>query len=681
MDIEIIRKRICESLLNPDIDVTEIAEDLEEQGEFKSIDYNSRENQVWHPIKHLENVQKMQIALHSNGNRFFNDSDLREKITRAMKYWNEKKYHCDWNNWFNNIGIGKYIPDILLFGIEGFTKQDNEQLIKNYKPTLLQYEKIKKKVYEREVDSIGANLLDQVLSTMKIAVLENDAQTMDFIKRVMENELRFFPAFKKPMFPYDAEGIKSDWSFLQHFQMIYFGGYGEVFVEDMTKYLSYTKDTKYALSDRAINFYTNFLLEGMQFAVRNGYRDFNASGRGATRVDGLRGIADVLKDTAQELLEYDCVERRDELIAMLDKRLSGKSDVGAGGHRYFHEADYSVMNNENYCASVRHAGCRTRIYEYLNDENFYGFYSGLGGLQLCVDGDEYYNIPPVLNWNLFPGTTSRLGYVPTMDQFKSYGLYGNTKYVNGVTNKKVGCSYIKLHQKGVNAKKAYFMFDDAVVCMGTGISSLTNNQIVTNMNQTLIKGDITVGTDETRVMQLGEMAYGVFKYIHHNKIAYITASPVAITAQTAQGDWHICQNQIKSRPVFADTLTMNIYHGKRPLNDKYCYTALMNVSLADTQSYFENPYIEPIMNNSKVQAAYDKKKKILMAVFHKGAKLSYENNSVKASEKCIVIIENKDGKNIVTASSSDCENKNVVLEINKKRVKLELDRTSRKFEI
>ena len=681
MDTEIIRKRICQSLLNPDIDITEIANDLDEQGEFKSIDYMSKANQVWHPIKHLENVQKMQIALHSEGNPYFNHSEIREKVTRAMKYWNEKRYHCDWNNWFNNIGIGKYIPDILLFGIEGFTKEENAELIKNYKPTLLQYEKIKKRVYEREVDSIGANLLDQVLSTMKIAVLEDDTKTMDFIKRVMENELRFFPAYKKPMFPYDAEGIKSDWSFLQHFQMIYFGGYGEVLVEDMTKYLIFTKDTQYALSDRAINFYTNFLLEGMQFATRNGYRDFNASGRGATRVDGLKGIADVLKDTVEELLEYDCVERKDELVKMLDTRLNVQKDAGAGGHRYFHEADYSVMNNENYCASVRHAGSRNRIYEYLNDENFYGFYSGLGGLQLCVEGDEYYNIPPVLNWNLFPGTTVRLGFIPTMDQCKSYGLYGNTKYVNGVTNKKVGCSYIDLHQKGVNAKKAYFMFNDAVVCMGTNISSLTNNQIVTNMNQTLIKGDVTVGTDEKRVMEMGEMAYGVFKYIHHNKIAYITSSPVAITAQTAEGDWHICQNQIKSRPVSEDVLTMNIYHGKRPFNDKYCYTALMNISLEDTEKYFENPYIEVVKNNSSVQAVYDKKNKTLMAIFHRGAKLSYENNSFKVSGKCVVILENKDNKNLLTVSTSDCGKRTVTAELNGKKIKLDADRTSKTVEI
>lgn len=681
MDVDIIKERLRRDILDSNLDVEEIAGDIDEHGEFKSIDYFSKENRVWHPIKHLENVYKMQIALNSEGNRYYNDEELRNKVTRAMRYWNANGYHCDWNNLFNNIGIGKYIPDILLLGVDGFTQKDTDELLKNYKSTLLQYEKVKPRVYEREVDSIGANLLDKVLSTMKIAVLENDTELLAWLKKIMENELRFFPAYKKPMFPYDAEGIKSDWSFLQHFQLVCFGGCGEIFMENMTKYLRFTKGTAYELSPRAINFYANFLLEGIQFATRNGYRDFSASGRGATRVDGLKGIWDDLIETTKELLTYDCVERRNDLIKMQSERFASLEDRGAGGHRYFHEADYSVMNSEKYAASVRHASNRNRIYEYFNDENFYGYYSGLGGLQLCVYGDEYYNIPPVLNFNLFPGTTVRLGYIPTMDQYTSCGLYGNTKYVNGVTDKEVGCSYINLHQNGVNAKKAYFMFCDAVVCMGSGITSFRNNQIVTNMNQTLLNGDVTVRSDESRVLENGELAYGIFKYIHHNKIAYITSSPVAVTAQIAQGDWHIVQNQIKSRSVCENVLTMNIYHGKYPVNSKYCYTCLMNVDLDETEKYIENPFIDIIENKKSVQAVYDKKHRTLMAVFHTQASIKFSEHSLKTSGKCIVILKEKENKHYLTVSTSDCEKREVKITFDGNGKTLSADRTSKTIEV
>lgn len=169
---------------------------------------------------------------------------VKDSVLIATKYWSEKDFVCDWNDWWNNIGIGMYIPDILLYGVDGLDDETKHKLLNNFKATLLYNEEFSKSVKERKVGSTGGNLTDQVISTLKVAVIENDGNTIMWLKSLVENELTVFPSYKFPMKRCDSEGIKEDMSFHQHDQCLYFGGYGEVFVNGVNKFINYTKNTQ-----------------------------------------------------------------------------------------------------------------------------------------------------------------------------------------------------------------------------------------------------------------------------------------------------------------------------------------------------------------------------------------------------------------------------------------------------
>ena len=324
-DIEIIRERVCAEKLDPDLDITDLLADMDGDGSFKSIDYDSDKKNTWHPIKHLENTLKLQIAYNTPENKFYQNEEVKNAVTKAMEFWIEKDFYCDWNWWFNSIGVGLSLPDILLYGVEGLSAADEEKLLKNVKSTLLYNQRVPNDIKEREVNSTGGNLTDDVTAALKVSVLLKDGNTLMWLKSLMENEIEPFPAYKWPMNRKDGTGIKEDMSFQQHGQLLYTGGYGEVFVDGVNRYIRFTTGTQFALSKDSLNNYANFILDGMQFGVRGIGRDANAAGRGIVRNgswDGNSsdiGYKDLVTQAVYTLLKEDGLQREKQSLELMFK--------------------------------------------------------------------------------------------------------------------------------------------------------------------------------------------------------------------------------------------------------------------------------------------------------------------------------------------------------------------------
>ena len=196
-----------------------------------------------------------------------------------MDFWIANDFVCEWDWWYNSIGVGYYIPDILLYGVDGLSKENQDKLLKTIKDTLIYNKQVPTYIKEREVDSTGGNLLDDIISAFKVALVEKDGNTLMWLKSILENELKPFPAYNGwPMDRSDAEGIKEDMSFQQHDQLLYFGGYGYSFMRGVNLYLKYTVGTQFQLSEKALNDYANFILDGIQYATRGFGCDINAKG-------------------------------------------------------------------------------------------------------------------------------------------------------------------------------------------------------------------------------------------------------------------------------------------------------------------------------------------------------------------------------------------------------------------
>ena len=96
-----------------------------------------------------------------------------------------------------------------------------------------------------------------------------------------------------------------------------------------------------------------------------------------------------------------------------------------------------------------------------------------GCTNIVTQGNEYANIFPAWNWRRIPGTTApQLDTIPMAAS--DWQTRGTSTFAGGVSDSIYGVSaYAYMdNYAGVNtgAKKAWFFFDNEVVCLGSGIN-------------------------------------------------------------------------------------------------------------------------------------------------------------------------------------------------------------------
>lgn len=666
-DMETLRDRMVADLYDPTIDPSEYMCAYQDDGSFATIDYGTALKDEWHPAKHLEYIVAMQKAVYSEGNTYYRDNNLMNMISGAIHYWAEKNYYCDWNDWWNGLGTGPNIANILLYPNESVLKADIENLTQKLKNITCFSEKKKYNVKEREINSTGGNLTDAVNHSLKFAVITRDGSGIKWLTRLMENELRPFPSRKIFNHRWDVEGIKADMSFQQHFETLYLGGYGETFMYGMNTYIRYTSGTQFAMVDDAVNFYQDFLLDGIQYATRGDYRDINASGRGIVREGSLLGIAGLLREGCQVLLNSDCsLKRADELQSLLINR-TGASDIGAGGHKYFWNSDYSSYNDTNYMATIRAASKRTKYNEALNGENIWGHYLGAGTTFYYNKGDEYYDIMPLMDWNKVPGTTAVQGYLPYTNQDRAYTRMGKTSFVGGVSTGKVGMQTMDYRDNYVKAKKSWFMFEEGVVCLGTDITSSKKGDLFTTINQSLLRGNAVISIDGNITSSEFINHSGKVDWAYNNGIGYISSAPLSITALQRSGDWKDISERVASKMHRDNVFEIGISHGNKPRKASYDYTVVMNTTAEKLNQYMVAPTLITLRNDSKCQAVYSNKTDVVMATFWGKDELSLPSgNKLKVNTACTIIVEKAGDRYIVYVSDPNQDGGKLKVQIGSK---------------
>lgn len=636
-DIEQIQARMLEDLYDAQANPEKCLENLNADGSFRDIDYYTDKKDIWHPKKHLDYILLMESAAYTKENPYYMNRELIDGIARAIRFWTEKNFVCEWNGWWNGLGTGPVIADILLFPNEGVPTDAIQELSQKMSGITVFDDTRLYNVTQREIDSTGGNLTDAVGYSLKYAVISKDGAGIRFLRRLMENELRPFPDDTLLGHRWDTEGIKADMSFHQHFEMLYMGGYGEVFCDGMNSFIRYTAGTQYAISEKSLAFYQDFLLDGMQYAMRGRYRDVNASGRGIVRENQLAGICKQVLEGCEVLLSTGLeLTRTDEMRSLLETR--GKdNDPGAGKHKYFWNSDYQVYNGKAYMASVRAASRRTKNNETLNGENVLGHYLGAGSTMYYVHGDEYFNILPLWNWNKIPGTTAVQGYLPYGDD-STYSRMGKTAFAGGVSDGNIGMSCLKYRDNRVQAKKSWFMLEDGVMCLGADISSDKAGELYTTLNQNLLRGNIVYSMGG-QIFQKAEMSEtATFDWIYNNGIGYITDAALTVNAGERTGDWKSVSERIDSKKHTDGVFEVGIAHGSKPSNTDYAYFVMVNTTPEKLQNYRQRPNVQILSNNKNCQAVYDRKSKTVVAVFWNRGELKLpDGETLRVSTGCTLM--------------------------------------------
>ena len=613
------------------VKIEDLLSDLEQDGSFTKIDYTNKIRSNW-PVKdHLQNVQDLAICYNNTSSTYYQNKKLSEKIHKSLNYWLDNDFLS--TNWHDqHIGVPELLlPTLFLMENELTKKQLNKAEV------LLQRAKIKMS---------GQNKVWLSTNVMLRSLLLRKADSVAIASKAIQSELKIA----------NGVGVKPDWSYHEHSAQLQFGNYGLSYLEDMIKTYTFLDNTPFQFQKEKIQFLRNIILEGQQWIFYNNSYDTNACGRQLFPNEQLNK-ANRLKACIQKMRVLD-----KEYIDVYNAALNSKS---LSGNKHFWKSDFQVHRRKDFYFSVKMSSQRVVGTESVNKENVQGYYMGDGVALLSTNGKEYENVFPFWYWKKLPGTTIIQDKKPLpIIKFKQFKT--NSTFVGGVSNGKNGIAVMDYNRDGLKAKKSWFLFDDTIVCLGSGISANTNHPVTTAVNQSFLKGTVIVGKNDAIQTNVRKGNTIQPNWMLHDGIGYLFPKNGNINFSTniLEGSWNNVAKRY--RPVL---LTEHIFklwfnHGSQPRDQSYNYVLVPNATqdkMVDLHK--NNPF--KIINTKQQQSVERSDKKQGGIVFYKKG-TSKIIGGISVDKPCVILIEEESNKLLFAVSDPPQQLKNIKVAIHGK---------------
>ena len=580
-------------------------------GTWDDIDYKDEQRSAWPAQRHLDRTLLMARAF-----RLSRDATFRDKALIAIDYWLAHDYHNP-NWWHNEIGVPQLLGQTTLL-LQGEMKPPQIEAVT--------------KIMRRSVWTkwTGQNLAWGVTNQIMRGLIENDA---DAIKQAYE---RLYDEVKVTT----KEGIQPDFSFHQHGDQFYSGGYGLAFAQDVSRYVGFSWGTQWQIPGDKMRIVLGYLLDGEQWMMHRDRFDYAATGREITRKGKTAvpqnwtlgpispvGASYALLNSVS-LLADQPVPRRDELLAWAARMAHDPSAKDFIGNKSFWCSDYMAHHRPGWFASVRMFSDRLLNSEIVNSEGLKSHHLADGMNLLYLNGNEYFDIFPVWDWTKIPGTTAEQGSLDIEGEKKPVGTKGRTSFVGGVSDGTHGVAAMDLARGKLVARKAWFFFDTGYVCLGAGITSDSDRGVVTSINQCNIDGTIQ-----------GERGW-----YHHANVGYVFRRDAAVKLTTGEqeGRWSEIgtgSNKLVKQRVF----NLWIDHGSQPRDRAYEYAVLPGASAEQTRAYEAKPTMRVIENSANAQAVKDESSGVIGVVFWSAGKVG----GIEVDRPCVFLF---DGAKVTVAN-------------------------------
>jgi chondroitin AC lyase len=653
-DVAAVRARYVSSILPPESAYAFLHEEAQKDaaslgpdGSWPDIDYTASARSAWVTGDHLERVLSMAKSARIDRDAGHPDAELEGKILLALKWWDDHDYRNP-NWWWNEIGVPQLMGEI-----------GNLMLDQIPQPELARMVTIMKRSNWRRVPWTGANLTWGVGIEIARGCMENDSAALTEGFSRMYEEIRIVTQ--------PEDGIEQDYSFHQHGQQLYNGGYGLDFANDVSRFISYSWGTQFQIPAGRMTIFSAYLLEGEQWMIRGDGFDYAAIGREITRPALVPGPKDQTGGPISPagfpyrmghvlgLLAAEPTPRQTELQSFA-ARVQGQPDALAfTGNKQFWCSDYMTQRRANYFASIKMLSTRTLSSELVNSEGKKSVHMSDGANYLYLTGNEYRNIFPVWDWTKIPGTTAIQGTLVTGDKDPIH-MHGTTTFDGGVSDGTYGMAAMDLQRGNLSAKKAWFFFDSSYAALGEGITLTgdTEHSVATDVNQPLHQGAVLTGEASGPVTgaQSYDAAHRV--WVEHDHVGYVFAphTRIDLSAGPQTGAWADIGTG-SSEPVTEQVFNLWIDHGTAPKDASYEYFVLPGASADDTARFAKHADLDVLANTATVQAVYSRSLKLAEIAFRASGSLATPLGSVEADHSCLLMVKKTDTGWKVTASNPE----------------------------
>lgn len=630
-DLEALRERVTGEFLAPSVDeahVRRLVQTLRADGSWPGIDYEDFSRTGYQHRVHLANLVEMARAYRKPGSALTGDRALKRAISSAIDFWIRHDFIAA--NWHSNqIANPSDWNRILLLMDEELTEEQAREIVRMASRANLHAWGARP----------GGDYIKIAGLMAERALFERDALTLAIAARAIAGEARFT----------SGRGLKPDYSFNHRTdRVISTLSYGTGYAAAFADWAARLAGTRYALPEDAVRLVTDFFLDGItRTTVHGRYPDPGAKNRGMSRPGSLEPLA---PDLPRDLLAASTY-RADELRRIAEIRTGNRTPDLEGDHFFWH-IEYHAHQRPDWFASTRMHSARTLTMEAPhNEESLKHHHYSDGSNFISRTGDEYRDIYPVWDWQKIPGTT--IVQKPALPGPDEIVQAGRKDFVGGVSDGRYGAAAFDFASPldPLSARKAWFYFDDELVALGAGIESTSDHPVATTLNQTLLRGDVRVGTGSGGTdLRRGSHQLDAVRWVHHDGVGYVFPQPaeVRIEAERRTGRW----SEISGRKSLAalppeqkEVFTLWLDHGRRPSGASYAYIVAPGVEAEGLRTYAEAPPVRIASNNARLQAVRHERLGLTQAVFYEpGAVEVAPGVTVAAETPGLVMVETEGGR-------------------------------------
>lgn len=647
VDIDTLTNRLIREQLEREISTVAISSYLKSMnadGSWTDVDYVTVTHRL-DAMKHLERLVDISIAYSKPGTEFYNSKKVKEKIIAGLTYFSEMK-PLSTNWWFNEMGGPQeyMLPLILLKG--KIEKKTLHSLSKAYLQDNMDnnfYQGTNRiwvsniAIYKGCIEDDYALILKgfkSIASTIEIATIQGH------------------------------EGIKIDNSFHMHRPQLYSGGYGRGFSEHHSRYAYLPVGTSFeqVFTPEKRDIINNLLLEGHQIFSYRKSVDFGVVGRNISRPRGIVHFSTNMMDR----MSLSQPEKAEDYIKWKEHVLFS-TPYPVPGNKYFWKSDIMTHHGDNYYMSAKVISTRTNGTESINGENIFGYYLPLGATNIMTHGDEYKDIFPLWDWTKIPGTTASANR--KMTELPFY-LFGANKFAGGVSDSANGVIAFECIYTGILAQKAYFFMGDAMLCLGSGISSFqSTSEIITTINQCYSNGDVIIGKgNSVEKFKGGKARLSGVNWLYHDNVGYVLLGDDSLNIEQNDrtGSWKLINRDGKEDVIKKKLFSAWFSHGKEPVNDMYAYVVIPNRKIEDFTNGKIDHGFEVIQNVPGIQAVKNRKQSVYAVIFYEAGEVDLGDGIiVKSDKKVVLYIKTEKDKYTVWASDPMHKEQSVNITINK----------------
>lgn len=570
----------------------------------------------------LAKVKQWAIAYEQTANKYYKDKDLYDDIIYALNFIMTKKYDPSikmYGNWYYwDVSIPATLTDIMVI-----MKGDLEDSLMQSMDTAVRY---------RIGDDFhytwtGANRMYVSAIFLKLGVAMNNGEYLHRVRYAVAEE----NASKDKQSKEDAsinDGYFWDGSYMFHSGIMYNATYGRDQLSNTLNIVNYLYETPWQISQGMMDDMAKRVEDVYEYVIYNGQSVDAAGGRGVgsgisygkTMTQSIEDLTKYLSDPYKtKLLSIAKQFKIDQGIS--DSLTKNESIPARGKITYLKRypiGDKLILHTPDYGFTVSMFSDRTKTFEAPNGDAMQTWYASSGVTEIYNDDKEHYdrNYWISVDHYRLPGiTVDKIGRTLTRFEGEMYNSHHWCGQIDCDNLYAVAGMQEDNYNSSMTAQKSWFVFDNEIVCLGSGISggaekieTIVDNRKLKddNSNEVKINGDYYTQSGETIQKGIKTM------YIEGNKDTcsygyyFPEGSDLHVLRETRtekEADMWLSDS---TNTVTKNFFTMWYDHGKQPVDAQYKYVLLPNMTDDKVTSYANNPDTEILSQTDDVHAVREK---------------------------------------------------------------------------